>query len=57
MLVRSEGEEELFRIAQRGWGISERDGGPQPVARLFAQMMGGGLESCAELAAGAATVF
>ena len=50
-LVRTEGEEEILRLALRGWGGAEEDGGLQPVARLFAQVMGGGLGSCAELAA------
>ena len=54
LMVRSEGEEQLFRLTQRGWGIPEGDGGWQPVARLFAQVMGGGLGSCAELGAAVA---
>ena len=54
IMVRTEGEEQLFQLVQRGWGIPGGDGGLQPVARLFAQVMGGGLGSCAELAAAVA---
>jgi len=53
-MVRTEGEEQLFQLAQRGWGMPEGDGGLQPVARLFAQVMGGGVGSCAQLAAAVA---
>jgi hypothetical protein len=51
-LVRTEGERELFDLARRGWGVGNPEG-VQPVVRLFAQMMGGGVESCASLAAAA----
>ncbi len=52
-LVRTEGEEQFFQLAQRGWVRPEEGVGLQPIARLFAQVMGGGLGSCAELAAAA----
>jgi hypothetical protein len=49
-LVRTGEEDELFQLARRGWGV-QGPRGLQPVVRLFAQMMGGGVESCATLAA------
>ena len=52
-LVRTEGEEQFFQLAQHGWVRPEEGVGLQPIARLFAQVMGGGLGSCAELAAAA----
>jgi len=51
-LVRTDEENQLFELARSGWG-AQRPAGLQPVMRLFAQMMGGGVESCAVLAAAA----
>jgi hypothetical protein len=51
-LVRTDEEDQLFELARRGWGVQD-PGGLQPVVRLFAQVMGGGVESCAALAAAA----
>ena len=54
LMVRSEGEQQLFQMVERGW-IPDEEGGLQPVARLFAQVMGGGLGSCAQLVAAVAS--
>jgi len=51
-LVRTDEESQLFELARRGWGVQDPQG-LQPVVRLFAQVMGGGVESCAALAAAA----
>jgi hypothetical protein len=54
-LVRYEGEQEVFEMMRRGFSIdSEAGGGALAVARVYGQVMGGGVGSCAELLAAAA---
>jgi len=56
-LVRYEGEQEVFEMMRRGFSIdAEAGGGALAVARVYGQVMGGGVGSCAELLA-AATVY
>ena len=49
--ARTEGEQQVFSLAQRGLGSPGDIGGLQPVARLYGQVMGSGIGSCAEMAA------